>query len=280
MPSLEKHCADKHCHLLKFVSFADKNVDYPFVIKKRVMDAALLSALMYGCEAWLSECLRPMHTTYMSAIKTLLGVRKTTTNDLCLTEIGYPSLKGYVKEIQYNFFKRICDTRENMPDDPFMFVLNLCRNANTPCARYIRKLLDTNGDLRNKDIETIKQRIRLSEKSKYVTYKEINPDLVISSAYSVNHVIEYQRMSFTKFRLSAHNLLIEMGRWSRIPRHLRLCSCNEDVQTELHVLSNCPRTVLVREKSRNVDCSSFVMFFASDPIDICRIIHNCLREFN
>ena len=42
-----------------------------------------------------------------------------------------------------------------------------------------------------------------------------------------------------KLRLSAHNLQIEMGRRSRIDRHLRICICNENVEDELHFLRWC-----------------------------------------
>ena len=36
-------------HVLEFVSFVNKNNDIPFVVMKRVFDAALMSSLIYGC---------------------------------------------------------------------------------------------------------------------------------------------------------------------------------------------------------------------------------------
>jgi len=37
---------------------------------------------------------------------------------------------------------------------------------------------------------------------------------------------EFQRVTFSRFRLSAHNLKIETGRWSRIPKERRTCPCD------------------------------------------------------
>jgi hypothetical protein len=53
--------------------------------------------------------------------------------------------------------------------------------------------------------------------------------------------------SFTKFRLSAHNLPIERGRYvkPKIPRNLRACPyCNLYIGTEYHTLMECNSTEL------------------------------------
>ncbi len=51
---------EKICHVLKFVSFLRKNNDIPFVVRRRVLDAALMSALLHGCESWVGACLKPL----------------------------------------------------------------------------------------------------------------------------------------------------------------------------------------------------------------------------
>ena len=60
------------------------------------------------------------------------------------------------------------------------------------------------------------------------------------------------RMAFTRFRVSSHSLCIETGRWNRrgrgrLPREERLCVCGE-VQTEWHVVENCPVTRDIRQR--------------------------------
>ena len=83
-------------HIFKFHTFLYKNADLPFCMKKRVAEACLMSALLYGCESWLCDECGKMTNVYMSIIKSLLGVRKSTCNDTCLLEANFPSLKSYV----------------------------------------------------------------------------------------------------------------------------------------------------------------------------------------
>ena len=45
----------------------------------------------------------------------------------------------------------------------------------------------------------------------------------------------------TKIRLSSHDLAIECGRYSAIPRSNRLCSfCKNDIEDEMHFILKCP----------------------------------------
>ena len=41
--------ANKMCHVLKFVSFINRNNDIPFTIKKKVFDAVVTTSVLYGC---------------------------------------------------------------------------------------------------------------------------------------------------------------------------------------------------------------------------------------
>ena len=81
--------------------------------------------------------------------------------------------------------------------------------------------------------------------TKFNTYTtELNRSMRIHPVYTTNKFIpDYQRMSFSQVRLISHNLKIEIGRWSRIPRERRVCRCdNNHVQTESHVLIDCVLT--------------------------------------
>ena len=94
-------------HLIKFISFIKKNNDVPFIVKRRVFDAALMSSLLYGCESWVGGDLRPITKLYNWGIKQLLGVRKTTPNDVCYAEAGYPSLPDLVRLKQHIFYSKM-----------------------------------------------------------------------------------------------------------------------------------------------------------------------------
>ena len=89
---------------------------------------------------------------------------------------------------------------------------------------------------------------------------------------------EYQRVSFSPLRLSAHSLAIETGRWSRIPRESRVYSCGEGVQTEAHVLAECEKTEHSRRAS---ELSSFTIpeLFSQCDNYVCEYVFYSVQEF-
>ena len=162
-----------------------------------------------------------------------------------------------------------------MPDDPLIFVLDLCKEANTPCAKYLKSVLSKRG-VKALDLDVIRNHVLQSQRTKFKTYVELNPDLTVSSIYTAN-VNELQRIKVSRLRLSSHNLAIEMGRWSRLNREQRLCSCG-NIQTESHVICECPLTEPIRINS-DLNFNSLSEFFKGNPRDICEFVNNCLAAF-
>ena len=73
----------------------------PYYYKSLVMDAAAVSSIFYGCETWLTG--NPKHAIkiYNQLVKCLLGVRQTTSANLCLVESGEtPSKRAYSKKVK------------------------------------------------------------------------------------------------------------------------------------------------------------------------------------
>ena len=58
----------------------------------------------------------------MSIIQTLLAVRQTTCNDLCLVECDMPSLKALVRQRQHKYFTE--KLRILKDDSPLKFAFN------------------------------------------------------------------------------------------------------------------------------------------------------------
>ena len=200
------------CQILKFVSFIKKNNDIPFYVKRRIFDAALMSSVLYGCESWINGNLRPVEKLYNWGIKQLLGVRMSTCNDLCYTELGVPPLKALVTYKQRQFFTSMWRERRNMTDDPLIFAINNTLNSNISTSRYISQLI--NQDINDIVVarESLKQSISLSQSSRRITYKLLNPNLDIPSIYyGKQKVNEIHRISYTQFRLSGHRLAVETG---------------------------------------------------------------------
>ena len=242
-----------------------------------------MSSVLYGCESWLNADLRPIAKLYHWGIKSLLSVRGTTCNDLCYIELGYPSVQDIVKSKQRKFFKKLCSERADMVDDPFMFTFNLVSGQRYNTQRYVIGLVDDVDDLQV-GMDRIKESIFASQSSRRRTYLEFNPSISVHSIYTSKHnILERDRISFTRFRISSHSLAVEVGRWSRrgrgrLPLEERLCQCGE-VQTELHVAHHCILTQHIRDMYNFALLSELFSGRFSDA-ETSHIINMILSVFN
>ena len=281
--SIKEHANIKISHVLKFVSFVNKNNDVPFVVKRRVFEAALMSSLLYGCESWVNADLKPIVKLYNWCLKQLLGVRKNTCNDVCYAESGFPPVQDLIKVKQHKFFHKMWQERSEYTDDPLVFAINTVKDSNTGTGRLIRALITTDVIDINESMQSVIAGICESESSRRLTYKDLNPSFVVHDIYKIKHnVNEIHRLSFTRFRVSGHSLACETGRWNRrgrgrLPMNERLCECNA-IQTERHVVQDCPRTQHIRNAHQFVTVEQLF----SDQFSIettCKIIHDILSVY-
>ena len=219
---------------------------------------------------------------YNRLVKCLLGVRKNTSIDLCLIESGIEPINYLLSKKR----KRSLESKLASPDweGPFHLVLELCRSANTPGYRYIQKALQFNCDVN--PLEKLLQSVRSKPESatKFHTYRTIlNPCLSVHIVYTNDrhqYVPDYTRQAFSRLRLMSHDLKIETGRWSRIPREMRKCPCDgQSVQTESHVLVGCTLTAHLRTKYGLVDIRSVDALFHEyrDISMICKYVYEVLK---
>ena len=261
-----------------FINFVRNNRDAPLSVKRKVFDACLRSTLVYGCESWFGANLSELQTLYMSAIKCMLHVRTTTPNDLCLLELNMASLKAIVKDRQSKFFTRTIAERREMNDDPFNFVMTLARENNLNCWKLICSAMQEGVNAVNDDMENRKRSVRQSEGTKFKTYCELNPDLSMHPVYSDKDIPDYQRVSFTRLRVSSHLLKVETGRWSRTPRENRTCDCNNtSIQDERHVITECELHADLRDRFPDVTFQ-IPEFFKCNAKSISVICHELLES--
>lgn len=282
--AVKAHASAKMPHVLKFVSFINKNNDIPFIVKRRVFEAAIMSTLIYACESWIGADIKPVIKQYNWCLKHLLGVRRTTCNDICYVESGCHSLKDFIINKQHKFFFKIWTERQGYIDDPLMHVINTVIATNTPTSRMVNEYISTDV----KDLSEAKQaviaNIEESNSSRRLTYKDINPNFEIPFVYINRHTInENYRLSFTRFRVSGHSLACETGRWNRrgrgrLPEEERLCSCGYAVQTERHVVQHCTLSAHLRQRYR---FTSIEELFSDNysPDLTCKIIHEILSVY-
>ena len=281
--SIKAHAKLKICHALKFISFINKNNDIPFSIKKKVFDAAMMSAMLYGCESWMNGDLKPIEKLYRWCIKQLLGVRKTTTNDMCLVELGMPPLRALIKAKQRKFFKKIWRERGEMNDDPLIYAMQVVCRYNDSISRYIIDMTTNDRDDVKEAQTILKTKIINSISNRLTFYKSVNPNLNVHEIYTSNvKVNEIERISWTRLRLSAHSLAIERGRWNRrgrgrLPVEERLCPCGQ-IQTEAHIIKDCLISLHIRQLY-NITSVDELMLTRTDYSTVCTIIHKLLSLY-
>ena len=111
------------------------------------------------------------------------------------------------------------------------------------------------------------------------TYTQVNPDLERHPKYSeCAACLEYARIAATRLRLSSHRLRVETGRWARIPRDARVCSCGTgSVQDEQHVLLHCELSKDLRQSFPQANTATNIanLFRVKDTrqlVDFCYAI--------
>ena len=71
-------------------------------------------------------------------------------------------------------------------DDPFRFALDLTHAGNVTLSRYINNILTVNNHIAEAN-DNLHERIRTSIRTKFVTYHDINPTMVVPNVYAVNN---------------------------------------------------------------------------------------------
>ncbi len=135
-----------------------------------------------------------------------------------------------------------------MTNDPLMFALTLAEAGNTKAWLHIKSVLVESDYLRKDRVELCEQ-VCTDQSSKVCTYLTHNPTLEIGTVYTGCVVPEFKRIVYTRFRLSAHDLKVETGRWARLTREERECDCTHGgVQDERHVIEDCTKMSQLRCK--------------------------------
>ena len=242
---------------IKFLNFCRSNFMAPLNIKLEVLNLCLKSTLLFGCEIWGNVKLDRLETCYRKAIKYALSARPSVNNEIVYIESGQYPLVCDITSRQLKFWLRIQDSVSVQPNNYTSRLLVLAIDKNIPYILYYKNLEDMyitsvscNESLKEKYrtiwTRTINSKHTEDTESKRGVYKSINPNL---KCYIPNALPEYERMQITRYRIGSHNLLIEKGRHSRMPRENRVCICDTGIQSLHHVIFSCPLTKRLPEVS-------------------------------
>ena len=230
----------------------------------KIFDACIAPIIMYGCEVWapyLNHEYSKWNTNiierlHMQFLKRILGVNRSTTNDLVRAELGRVPLVSLALSRNINYIRNIklknnsilvkqaynyeCSVDKNRPnilsltktyEDNFKIFLN-----EDPLTITRNKLRTTIFCLFNWIWQNEIQKFTKAEK--YVQFKtNLKYEKYLSTIKNRKH-----RVAYTKYRLSDHKLSIEQGRRKnpKIPRDLRICPlCQTEVENETHFLLKC-----------------------------------------
>lgn len=264
----------------KFAIFCASNTLMPFVFKKKVFDAAVTSALLYGSESWLTNQVKTIEKQYNKLIKCLLGVRRNTSVNLCMLEAGIVPLQSVLSERRKKFI--VSQFHDNNSERPLHYVYGICREENTPGFRFLESSRMGNGGASS--LETIKRSVleKAPGATKITTYvNEMNPLMKVHPVYKTNtYIPDYKRQSFTRLRLMSHQLKVEVGRWSRTPAEQRVCHCDgTSIQTEKHVLLDCPLSEQCRRDNTMLVFDSMQDLF-NENTDLPKLCHYVYTVMN
>ncbi len=119
----------------KFAIFCVSNTLMPFVYKKKVFDAAVISVLLSSSESWLTSREKGIEKQYNKLIKCLVGVLRNTSVNLCMLQAGISPLQSVLAERRKRFL--LSQIEQNDRERPLNVVYSLCKEGNTPGHRFL-----------------------------------------------------------------------------------------------------------------------------------------------
>ena len=229
-----------------------------------LFDKLIEPILCYGSEVWGMNEANKLETIHMQFCKKILGVKCQTQNSFIYGELGRHPLKlrRLVRVIKY-WFKIISSSEEKYVK--LVYKMMLSDLENRPEQKYwaksIKTLLENIGFYHawlNQGVGNVEVFLSLFKQRIQDNYLQLwNNDLENSSrarTYRLYCNFRYQpyfdiikpqkvRIAVSRFRLSAHRLGVESGRWHKpasIPYNERKCRLCDSLEDEFHFLLECP----------------------------------------
>ena len=240
--------------------------DTPIKTMIKIFDSCIAPTLLYGSEVWApyithdytkweSTPIERIHTQYL---KRLLGVNRSTTNIPVRGETGRNPLLASTLARNINYIKYLnnkCNSTlvkqaldyETSKKDNRQTILSLVQIHENTLTLQIANNEDIWAISKYKLSKAVYEEFnslwqgQIPLYTKAATYK-LFKDRIKFENYLTTIKNRKQRVTFTKLRLSDHNLLIEEGRRRRprIPREQTLCPlCSQEVENEIHFLITC-----------------------------------------
>ena len=279
---IQHHISKKMVHISSFYSWLAINEDTPIKVKLLVLYVCLFATLLYSCEVWvnLEEVSEKLLMIEKKALKSCLGVKPSTPDDLVYLELNKANIVSTIRDRQYNFFRKFMNQNEDSAIA--MNIWNLYNNnVDSESEGVIHYFQNLEPGSKKKDIEARKERTNTSELSMTTRYREVT-NLEYCDILYDSFITEKNRLVITRWRLSCHSLHIETGRYQRprLPRNERICSVCHTIEDEHHALFVCTAHTFIRARysellSTHTSVSSILH---PDTIEDANTIGNYIRD--
>ena len=227
--------------VVKFFSFIRCNRNAPVSVKMKCLDACIRSSVLYNSETWCTAKYDVLEVRYRRMLKSLLGIGMTVCNEFVYLELGAISIKTQVLISQWNFWKCVMELAGG---NPLSYMVDQGRKLKLKEVKHYDDLVRKYSSV-DEIVDDFYQKIRsdihkkaANNRTKYLTYLKINPELKTPEIYS-NLNSQQQISMIGKLRTSSHSLHVEMGRRSGLAREARTCCCTNGIEDEEHFLLQC-----------------------------------------
>ena len=231
----------RNVNVIKYFAFLRNNSNAPIEVKVQVLDACVTTAVLNNAETWANTKIDRLEVLHRRMLKAVLGIGVTTCTEFPYIELGVPSIRTRILMKQWEFWRKMAELDN---DTPLKQVIETgTRHKLKEIKHYVglATKYSSKDEIKEEFFDKTRESIRKKAddgRSKYLTYLQVNPNLETPTYY--DEIINYRQVSMVaKLRVSMHNLQIEMGRRTGTDRNLRLCICQEDVEDELHFLTQC-----------------------------------------
>lgn len=241
-------------------------LDNPCSLLEKLFDTLISPIILYGCEIWGADNkfkdTDPFEHLHIKFIKEILGVHSKATNAACLSELNRYPLKVKILTLMIKFWEHISSSSDTLVNKIYK---NIPQNNKwiSYVSKTIRELgfnyLTFNPQNIKHNLTCIKQRIQDQAIQKQQSILRENKKLEF---YNYMHKLNFRppyvdickykadRSTLCKYRISAHSLAIERGRYKNIPKNNRIClKCtNSEIENEEHFFINCPSFINFRQE--------------------------------
>ena len=269
-----KNINDRKGNISKYYAWLEINESTPIEVKLLVFDICFFSSILYGIEAWGDvSCITDMLLLIeRKALKRILKVKSGTSTDLVYHELRRPDIISKIKDMQYNFFQRVCAIQTE--DAIVKSIMDICKH--TKILKYYHNLHNHNA---KDNLAQREAKIQRAESTMMRSYAE--KEFITKNVIYWSFMNDDERGIITRWRLSNHRLHVETGRYTipKTPRENRSCLSCGILEDEHHAIFVCPMYSHIRLRYRSLlERNTSVMIMLNPSIDDAQPVARLLMD--